>query len=145
MKELDFNIGKSRTEFIAELVNGSTNAYIYAKVRPKEKNIYRYYTYLKALHIELLTYISDDGEEAELPEDQDSIKKVFNTVETTFTENGYRPDGSDELYGSEDYNQALENLVKIQLKLSKLRKQIGLDIPSSSEVDPEDAGVSALG
>lgn len=143
MNELDFNIGKSRTEFIAELVNGSTNAYIYARVKPQEKYIYRYYTYLKALHLELLPYVKEKNED-DVDTDTESIKDAFDSVEDIFTDNSYDPKGKTDLYDVENYENALEKLTEIQLTLSNLRKEIGLDIPASKDVDPEEAGIQGL-
>lgn len=156
MKELDFNIGKSRTEFIGELVNASTNAFIYAKVRPSEKNLFRYYGYLEALHLELKTYIKQDSEAGkDSPENENdsseednsektSIDEAFNQVADTMEDANYRPDEDQRIYDDEDYDEALKNLKAIQEKLSKLRSEIGLDIPSSSQVDPEEAGLDGL-
>lgn len=148
MKELDFNIGKSRTEFIGELVNASTNAFIYAKVRPSEKNLFRYYGYLEALHLELKTYIKQDEEAENDSSEEDnsrtSIDEAFDQVAKVMESNGYRPEEDTRIYDDEDYDEALTKLKLIQEKLSKLRSEIGLDIPSSSQVDPEDAGLEGL-
>lgn len=146
MNELDFNIGKSRTEFIAELVNGATNTFIIAKLKPKEKNIYRYYTYLKALHIELETYVAEDESDKEL-EDNDEINKiseVFEDVEETIKDQGWEPEGSRSLHNVDAYENVLDKLIEVQKTLSVVRKEIGLDIPASDEIDPEDAGVDGL-
>lgn len=149
MKELDFNIGKSRTEFIGELVNASTNAFIHAKVKPQDKNIFRYYGYLSALHIELVTYVrSESSDETNTDDEEDHdftpTEKVLEEVEDMFDDIGIRPEEDTDRYGDDDYNDALEKLEKVQKNLSELRMEIGLDIPSSSEVDPEDAGIEGL-
>jgi len=145
VKELDFNIGKSRTEFIGELVNASTNAFIYAKVRPKEKNLFKYLGYLEALNMELKTYIkqkNDSSEDAD--SDNKSVDQVLEDITDHLEEAGLRPDGDDYLYNDEDYIEALTKMKTVQEKLSKIRDDIGLDIPSSSKIDPEKAGIEGL-
>lgn len=149
MKELDFNIGKSRTEFIGELVNASTNAFIYAKVRPKEKYLFKYFGYLEALNMELKTYIKQEKEsskKADSDEESDtkSVDQVLEEIGDDLNEHGFRPDGDSYVYDDEDYTDVLNKMKTVQEKLSKIRADIGLDIPSSSKIDPESAGIEGL-
>lgn len=146
MTELKFNIGKSRSEFIGSLVNAVTNQFIHTKIQKDQRNVLLYYTYEKALFLELQTWIEDTDEiDPDREENiQERIETAFESAEKIIENNGWMPDNEDTVHGTDAFNDIMEELVSVQKNLSILRKEIGLDIPSSSDVDPESVAVDNL-
>lgn len=146
MTELKFNIGKSRSEFIGSLVNAVTNQFIHTKIQKDQRNVLLYYTYEKALYLELQTWIENDDEiDPERDENiKERIESAFDNAEDIIEDNGWMPESEDTVHGTDAYDNIMEELVSVQKNLSILRKEIGLDIPSSSDVDPENVAVDNL-
>lgn len=151
MTDLKFNIGKSRSEFIGSLTNAVTNQYIITKLEADERSALQYLAYQEALYLELQTWIEENTEEIpERKKDDSSAKENIKTnIDNKLKEarkiaEDWHPKEDTDLHGDDEFNDFMDEMTVVQKSLSKLRKNIGLDIPESQDVDPENVGVDGL-
>lgn len=151
MTDLKFNIGKSRSEFIGSLTNAVTNQYIITKLESDERSALQYLAYQEALYLELQTWIEEDqeGKTKKQKDDSSAKENIKTTIDNKLKKarkkaEDWHPKEDTDLHGDDDFSDFMDEMTTVQKSLSKLRKHIGLDIPESQDVDPENVGVDGL-
>lgn len=151
MTDLKFNIGKSRSEFIGSLTNAVTNQYVITRLEANPKSVIQYLTFQEALYLELQTWIKESDELEEKDQDEerenlkDQIEDALENAKDIVEDESWQPSNTDlDLYHEDKFEDIIGELKKSQRGLAKLRKEIGLDIPESKDVDPEDAAIQGL-
>lgn len=135
-KEIDWNLGKSRVQFLGKLVNRVRLSYGAATDDLSKSNIREYVTWVKLLYDEIRPYIADkDKTKFEFEDEEDSIdnlKKVDKKL------NDYEKDLED---GNRFTSEFLERIHDFERQVQEKRIAVNLDIPKSTKLDKDSAMV----
>ncbi|MFB6116122.1 MAG: hypothetical protein ABEK10_01305 [Candidatus Nanosalina sp.] len=113
-KDLEWNIGKHRIEFIGRMTTQVRENFHSALKYPTQGNVKKYLDSLETLYFDIRGYIKDDELQEELDQE---IENARSKVE------------------AEDPEEVLSELKPVDEKIQDKRLDLGLDIPSKTSPD----------
>lgn len=118
--ELEWNPAAYVVRRIAEIGYQIRSAYVEAQLQQDAESWYDYYAMLRAMFLEIGAYM-DEEDRDDIEERFEGVQKFFQTDETV--------------------DAAIPKLEKIDQELREELIEIGLDVPSKTKLDPENAFV----
>jgi len=124
--ELEWNIAKERVKKIAQILSNLRDSYEQARHNRDPETVQAYYTYLNSLFQELWIYLPEevDGEDEW---DRSDFENKLEKMEKHFQKK--------RAPGKEFPMKIFRRLEKIDRRLNEKRKEMNLDIPTTSETE----------
>lgn len=113
-KDLEWNIGKHRIEFIGRMTSQVRERFHTALKYPTQGNVKKYLDSLETLYFDIRGYIEDEELREEIDSSIDNIRKQVK---------------------EEEPEEVLQDLKTVDEKIQEKRLDLGLDIPSKTSAD----------